>query len=89
MDLEGGGKNNAYNDYGNFKLPHNIGFASLLANPIFSRKHRIAPQHIGKIVENDKNHRAVCRYGLHKSIDIIIRQNLQKKQFWLKKLEFI
>lgn len=60
MDLEDGGKNNADSDDSNFKLPRNIGFASLLANPIFSRKRRITPQHIGKIVENDKNRRTIC-----------------------------
>ena len=54
MDLEDGGKNNAYNDYGNFKLPHNIGFASLLANPIFSAFKGCTPQYIDRIVENGK-----------------------------------
>ena len=40
-------------------------------------------------IENGKKGLVLICGSLHKSVNIIIRQNLQKKQFWLKKLEFL
>lgn len=61
----------------------------MLANPTFSRKRIIAPQYIDRIIENDKKEGVTLVLGLHKLVNIIIRQNLQKKHFGLKKLEFM